>query len=216
MRTLLLSLAMCAALAACKKDNKPAAGEATGSAAAAATAGSNALAAAGSAMEAAGQAAAAAGSAAAGAGSAAEAAGNAAQAGANAAAAAAEMAGAAADGAAQNVARPASVTDAHVKVADRLIVQMQKMGAEVTAAGKDCAKAAAAVQANSKELEPIKAEIESMEKATKKDPQAEAWFKANYANKVVKSLTPIFDLAKTCGTDPTFRESMKSLGKIGG
>lgn len=209
MRTLLLTLAMSAALVACKKDNKPAAGETAGSAAAsagsAATAAGSAAGSAGTeaakAMEAAGSAMEAAGSAMAAAGSAAEAA--------QAAAAAANMAAAAVGD--PNVPRPASVTDAHVKVADRLVGVMQKMSNDLQQAGKDCGKAAAAFEAAGKDLEPLKAEIEAMDKQTKKDPQAEAWFKAHYAPKIMNVLAPVMQLASTCANDPKFKEAMKRL-----
>ena len=213
MKAFILVVAMCAALTGCKKENKAA----EGSAAAPAAAGSAAVApaaandpakaaeAAGSAMEAAAKAAEAAGSAAAMAGSAAEMGAAAAEAGAKAAAAAAAMSAGA------NVPRPATVTDAQVALADKFVVAMTKMGTDVGAAGKDCAKAAAAITATVKELEPLKAEIDKMQDLTEKDAQAKAWFEATYAPKMMAAMGPMMGIAQTCGTDKAFMDAMKKL-----
>ena len=211
MRTFLLSVAMCAALAGCKKDNKASESTAgSGSAAKATeTAGSgsaagNAMATAGQAMEAAGSAIEAAGSAAQAAGSAAEAAAQTAEAAAKAGAAAANMAGA-------NVPRPASVTDAQVALADKLVSVMQQMGTDITAAGKDCAKAADAVKAGAAKLEPMKDEVKKWEKVSKDDPQVKAWFEANYMSKMMGAMAPMMAVAQTCATDAGFTAAMKDM-----
>lgn len=204
MKTLVLSIALCAALAGCKKKEDNAA-TAAGSAAMAAGSGA---AAAGSAAMAAGSAAEKAAEAA---GSAAAAAGEAAMAAGSAAEAAAKMAEAAGAAGAPAGPRPKSVTDAHVALADKLVATLTKMATNVGAAGKDCKKAAEAIKASAKDLAPIKAEVDKLESLSKNDPAVKAWFESNYMGKMMGAMGPMMSVAQTCASDKDFGEAMQNL-----
>jgi hypothetical protein len=88
------------------------------------------------------------------------------------------------------------------------------MGEELTAAGTDCAKAAAAIKTAAGQLEPMKAEMDSWEKTSKSDPAVKAWFEANYMSKMMTAFKPMMTLGGTCGKDKTFMAAMQSL-KLG-
>ena len=66
-------------------------------------------------------------------------------------------------------------------------------------------------KAHGEKIEPMKAEVEAMEKVSKNDAAVKAWFEATYAPKMMGALGPIMGIAQTCGNDAKFQEAMKSL-----
>jgi hypothetical protein len=176
--------------AGCKKENKDAA---AGSAAAAVVA----------AGEAAGSAAAAAGSAAAG--SAAAVAGEAA----GSAAVAVDEAAVAAAGAGAPGARPASVTDGDVAMAEKMVSLMEKLSSGVTDAGADCVKAAAAIKSIGGEISTVMEDGKKMEERLKGDEAAKKWFEGTYAPKVMGPMTKM--MGSPCANDKGVQEAMSAL-----
>jgi hypothetical protein len=189
MRRVITVLVLSAALSGCKKKEEQASAG-SGSAAAAAD----------KALEAVGSAAAAAGQAGAAAENAAKMAGS-----------AAIVARTAAGTVLANVPRPASVTDAQVAIANKLVVTLNDMGKGITAAGTDCKKATAAVEAGTKALEPIKAEAMSLKQLGESDQSVKIWFESTYAPQFMEALGPLIGAAATCGSDAKFMDAMKKV-----
>jgi len=105
--------------------------------------------------------------------------------------------------------RPASITDADLASFDKLIVKLEQVASAVTAAGSDCAKATAAVEATATDAGALLAETAKIEQRTRKDPAAEAWAFANYAPRVTKPMGQLME--GPCSKDDAYAAALKRL-----
>src|SRR5690349_10030050 len=67
--------------------------------------------------------------------------------------------------------RPASVTEDQVKVANDFIAATESLANDVAAAGTDCKKAAAAIQANAPKIGAVAAAADKLRAEAKDDPE---------------------------------------------
>jgi type IV secretory pathway VirB10-like protein len=107
--------------------------------------------------------------------------------------------------------RPASVTDAQVALADKLLAVMTELGDAMKAAGTDCKAATAAVNAGGAKVAPVMAEAETMKEALAKDPAAKEWFDKTYGPKFMASMGPMSAAAQACSSDKDFMAAMASM-----
>jgi hypothetical protein len=108
--------------------------------------------------------------------------------------------------------RPASVTPEMVAVAEKMIGAMEAMGKDLTAAGTDCAKGAAALKDHAAKLQPIAVEAKKFE--NKDDKEAEAWFQANYMPRMMGAMGGMMSLAQACQADADFAAAMKEMSDL--
>lgn len=107
--------------------------------------------------------------------------------------------------------RPASVTDAQVALADKLLAAMTELGDAMKTAGTDCKAAAAAVKAGGVKVAPVMEEAEAMKEALAKDPAAKEWFDKTYGPKFMASMGPMMQAAQACSNDKDFTAAMDSM-----
>ncbi|MEZ4364035.1 MAG: hypothetical protein R3B48_27935 [Kofleriaceae bacterium] len=105
--------------------------------------------------------------------------------------------------------RPASITDADVGLADRLLDLMSKMSAGVVNAGSDCAQAAAEIRAVVPEFQTLAAEGKVMDERMKDDAVAKKWFDDTYGPKFTEIVGKM--MSAPCMQDPAVQEAMGSL-----
>jgi hypothetical protein len=105
--------------------------------------------------------------------------------------------------------RPASVTDADVAFADRMVDVMAKLSANVVAAGSDCQQAATEIRTIVPEVQKLTAEGKQMEDKLKADAAAKEWFEKNYAPKIGAIMGKM--MGSSCMQDPAVREALASL-----
>jgi hypothetical protein len=106
-------------------------------------------------------------------------------------------------------ARPASVTDADVALADKLVDSMAKLSAGMVSAGSDCAQAATEIRNVTPEIKTAIAESEKMNAKLKDDAAAKAWFEKAYAPKVQTAMGKM--MGSPCIKDPAVQEAMNAL-----
>jgi hypothetical protein len=107
--------------------------------------------------------------------------------------------------------RPASVTDAHVAIADKLVVLMEEFGKALEVAGTDCKAATAAAKAFADRFKAIKADADKVKGVTESDPAAEEWFKTNYMTKLMGAMGPMMKTAQACATDKEFMATLQAM-----
>ena len=107
--------------------------------------------------------------------------------------------------------RPASVTDAQIKVADEFIAATERLAKEVAAAGTECAKAVAAIKANTPKMAPIVEEAQKLAEAVEADPAAKQWFQSLYVPKMMAAVQVMSPITKACMADPAFKEAATSI-----
>lgn len=108
-------------------------------------------------------------------------------------------------------ARPASITDADVALADQMVTEMSKFADALTKAGTDCKAATVAAKDFSEKLKPIAEQVEKIKARTDADPAAKAWFDTTYKPKMMAFVAPMMKTAQACATDKDFTAAMQSL-----
>lgn len=111
--------------------------------------------------------------------------------------------------------RPASVTDAHVATADKVVVTMNKFAGDLDAAKADCKKATGVVKSAKGDIEKVMNEAESMKGTLDTDQAAKDWFEKNYAPKMMGAIQKMGGVAQTCGSDKDFMAAMQDLNMNG-
>lgn len=106
--------------------------------------------------------------------------------------------------------RPASVTDAHVAVADKMIKVFNDFGDAMKTAGTDCKAASAAAKSFVPKFKEIGADAEKIGDLDK-DPEAKKWFEANYAPKMMAAMGPMMQTAQACQNDKDFQAAMQAM-----
>lgn len=106
--------------------------------------------------------------------------------------------------------RPASVSDADVALADKLIATLLKFTASVEKAGTNCQAVADAIRAIAPELKELTAESMKMDERLSKDAAAQEWFKKTYEPKLAEPMGKLSSNA--CMNDPAVSSAMQSLG----
>jgi hypothetical protein len=104
--------------------------------------------------------------------------------------------------------RPASITDADVALADKLVGAIEKMASNLIEAGTDCAKFAAAVKSSSSEMSAVMEEGKKFDERLKSDDAAKKWFEATYAPKVMGTMGKL--MTNPCINDKAVQEAMAS------
>lgn len=106
--------------------------------------------------------------------------------------------------------RPASVSDADVALADKLIASLLKFTASVEKAGTNCQAVADAIRAIAPELKALTAESAKMDERLAKDAAAKEWFKKTYEPKLAEPMGKLS--SNPCMNDPAVSSAMQSLG----
>ena len=106
-------------------------------------------------------------------------------------------------------ARPASVSEADVALADKLVDIMAKLSAGVVSAGSDCAQAASEVRTVTPEIKAAIAESQKMNDKLKNDTAAKEWFDKTYTPKVQNTMGKL--MGSPCINDPAVQEAMSAL-----
>ncbi len=119
-------------------------------------------------------------------------------------------------GAAAGAARPASVTDADVALADQMVKELSDFGDALGKAGTDCKAATAAAKTFAEKFKPIAEQAEKIKERQDKDPAAKAWFEATYKPKMMGFMGPMMKTAQACATDKDFTAAMQSIPMPGG
>lgn len=104
--------------------------------------------------------------------------------------------------------RPASVSADVVEVADKYTGLMEALASDVVAAGTDCKKAAAAVEARNKEAAPVVEAAAKIKDTTAKDPAAKAWFEKRYTPRMMAAFEKMGATAGACRSDKDFDAAM--------
>lgn len=104
--------------------------------------------------------------------------------------------------------RPASVTDADVAMAEKLVGTIEKMGNSLAEAGTDCAKMAASIKAFAPEMSAVMEEGKKFDERLKNDEAAKKWFEATYAPKVMGTMGKL--MGNPCMQDKAVQEAMAS------
>lgn len=106
--------------------------------------------------------------------------------------------------------RPASVTDAHVAVADKMVKVFNDFGDAMKTAGTDCKAATAAAKSFVPKFKEIGGDAEKIGDLDK-DPEAKKWFEANYAPKMMAAMGPMMQTAQACQNDKDFQAAMQAM-----
>jgi len=104
--------------------------------------------------------------------------------------------------------RPASITDADVAMAEKLVGAIEKMAGNLNEAGADCAKFAAAIKSSSSEMSAVMEEGKKFDERLKSDEAAQKWFEATYAPKVMSAMSKL--VANPCINDKAVQEALGS------
>jgi len=88
---------------------------------------------------------------------------------------------------------------------------MEKMGADVTAAGTNCVMGAAAIRNGTQSLQPIAVRAKAFEKEME-TPEAEQWFKDHYMPRLMTAMGGLMQIAQTCASDKDFNAAMQEMG----
>lgn len=107
--------------------------------------------------------------------------------------------------------KPASVTAEQVTVADAFIAATESLANDVAAAGSDCKKAAAAIQANAPKIGAVAAAADKLRAEAKDDPEAKQWFQTNYMPKVMAAASKMTATTQACKDDPEFVAAAKAI-----
>jgi hypothetical protein len=105
--------------------------------------------------------------------------------------------------------RPASITDADVAVAEKIVVAFEKLAASLNDAGTDCAKFAAAIKSSSSAMSAVMAEGKKFDERLKSDEAAKKWLEATYAPKVMASMNKL--MTNACMQDKAVQDAMSAM-----
>lgn len=106
--------------------------------------------------------------------------------------------------------RPASVSDADVALADKLLASLMKFSASVEKAGGNCQAVADAIRAIAPELKALTAESEKVNDRLAKDAAAGMWLAKTYEPKFAELMEKLS--SNPCMNDPAVSSAMQSLG----
>lgn len=105
--------------------------------------------------------------------------------------------------------RPASLTDADIALADKLVGTIEKMAGAINDAGTDCPKVATAIKSMSAEMTSVAEEGKKLDERIAGDEAAKKWFEATYAPKVMATMNKVMN--NTCFSDKAVQEAMASV-----
>lgn len=97
------------------------------------------------------------------------------------------------------------------EIAEAMVTIMERMGNDIVAAGNDCVMGAAAIRNGTQSLQPIALRAKAFE-AEMKAPEAEAWFKDRYMDRLMKSMGGVMQMAQTCASDKDFNAAVQEMG----
>ena len=105
---------------------------------------------------------------------------------------------------------PEGVTPEMAALAEKMVSAMEGMGKDLTAAGTDCAKGAAAIRGGMAKLQPLVADAKKYEDKMKA-PAAEKWFQDKYMGRMMGAMGGLMSIGQTCGEDADFQAAMKEM-----
>lgn len=105
--------------------------------------------------------------------------------------------------------RPASLSDADIALADKLVGTIEKMAGAINEAGTDCPKVATAIKSMSGEMSSIAEQGKKLDEKIQNDAAAKKWFEATYAPKVMGTMSKV--MGNTCFSDKAVQEAMASV-----
>lgn len=111
--------------------------------------------------------------------------------------------------------RPASITDAHVATAGKVIAAVVEISQAASAAGSNCDKMAADVSALMTTHLPVIDEGRKIEKQLSGDPKAVAWMKQEMEGKMLSALEDLVRAAERCETHAGLQRAMSPLMSAG-
>jgi hypothetical protein len=105
--------------------------------------------------------------------------------------------------------RPASLTDADIALADKLVGTIEKMATAINDAGTDCPKVATAIKSMSGEMSSVAEEGKKLDERIAGDESAKKWFEATYAPKVMATMNKVMN--NSCFSDEAVQKAMASV-----
>ncbi|HEU5057155.1 MAG TPA: hypothetical protein VFU21_11545 [Kofleriaceae bacterium] len=109
-------------------------------------------------------------------------------------------------------ARPASITDDHVKTADEFVSAVAAAATAAEGAKTDCKTMAKALGEQAKVMKALVAKLDAMKTANEKDVAAKEWFKATYEVKVMDAFNKLLTAIEPCKTDKGVMTALKDIG----
>jgi hypothetical protein len=109
-------------------------------------------------------------------------------------------------------AKPASVTDDQVKLADDFVAAFDATATAAENAKGDCKALAKALPAEAKKVTPLVKKLQEMKAKNEKDEAARDWFKATYEPKVMASFARLKTAVEPCEKDKAVAAALKSIG----
>lgn len=107
--------------------------------------------------------------------------------------------------------RPASVTDAQVKIAENIVAATNGFADALDAVKSDCKKATAAVKSEGKKIKASMDQTEKLQEQLRTDPAAMQWFQKVYGPKMMGALGKLGGVVNACRQDKDFEAAFKSL-----
>ena len=108
-------------------------------------------------------------------------------------------------------ARPASISDADVAIAERAIDLMAKLSAAVTSAGSNCQQAATEIRTIVPELKAGRDEGKQLFDKLRTDAAASEWFEKTYNPRLEAATSKL--LGNPCMNDPAIIEALGEIEK---
>ncbi len=109
--------------------------------------------------------------------------------------------------------RPATVTDAHVAAAEKVIAALGDVGKKLSTA-KDCRDRQAVLESVSPSLAAIAPEMKKATEETDGDPAAAAWMEATFKDRMKAAALPLMMAAASCKDDPAFMATFSTMPMI--
>lgn len=106
-------------------------------------------------------------------------------------------------------ARPASVTDEKVAVAEKLVATLESLAEDIKAVGTDCAKGTTVLKKHTAEVQKMITAGAKLKETN--DDAARKWFKDNYEQRAQLAAGAMMSLAIQCQKDVAFMAAFNAL-----
>jgi hypothetical protein len=114
------------------------------------------------------------------------------------------------DSAATTAPRPASITDADIAAADKMIATVTAVS-DAMAMASTCADAQHTLEASATSFVENADAMKLAVQHSKADPAADAWFEAHYKERMKAASMPMMLKAASCKADPDFKAALARL-----
>jgi hypothetical protein len=105
--------------------------------------------------------------------------------------------------------RPATVTDEHVRVFERMVAVVTELAPKLDAGGDDCNKLIATLKAAGNPA--VAAELSTVQTITD-EPAARDWFSNKYSARVDPAMASLTRVTRLCSSHPELESAVTGLG----